>query len=175
MPPNQKVTSELPVLHVGSIPTFDPEKWDFEVEGSVEKPVRLTYKEFMDLPMRASMSDFHCVTGWTRLDDKWEGVSFKTIVDLVKPLNNAKYVTIEAESGYTTSLPLADLLEQDVTMTAEGHLVVSWDLDCSELPAMGTSHFVTPTLLEILGIVNVEAFIPFPAGGMAASWLPGGA
>ncbi|MCW4020870.1 MAG: molybdopterin-dependent oxidoreductase, partial [Candidatus Bathyarchaeota archaeon] len=116
VPPNQKVTSELPVLHVGSIPTFDPEKWDFKVEGLVQKPVRFTYKDFMDLPSKVSISDFHCVTGWSRLDNKWEGVSFKTIVDLVKPLNNARYVTIEAEGDYSTSLPLEDLLDDDVIL-----------------------------------------------------------
>jgi len=116
VPPNQKVTSELPVLHVGSIPTFDPEKWDFKVEGLVQKPVRFTYKDFMDLPSKVSISDFHCVTGWSRLDNKWEGVSFKTIVDLVKPLNNTRYVTIEAEGNYSTSLPLEDLLEDDVVL-----------------------------------------------------------
>jgi len=103
-------------LHVGPIPTFDPEEWDFEVEGLVEKPVRFTYKDLMDLPKKASMSDFHCVTGWSRLDNKWEGVSFRSIVDLVKPLNNARYVTIEAEGGYSTSLPLEDLLDDDVVL-----------------------------------------------------------
>ena len=116
IPPNQKVTSELPVLHIGSVPTFDPEKWDFEVEGLVEKPVRWTYKDFIGLPKKVSISDFHCVTGWSRLDNKWEGVSFKAIVDLVNPLNNARYVTIEAEGEYSTSLPLQDLLDDDVIL-----------------------------------------------------------
>lgn len=116
IPPNQKVTSELPVFHVGSVPTFDPEKWDCEVKGLVEKPVRLTYKDLMDLPRKESISDFHCVTGWSRLDNRWEGVSFNTIVDLVKPLDNARYVTIEAEGEYTTSLPLEDLLHDDVIL-----------------------------------------------------------
>ncbi len=116
IPPNQRVTSKLPVLHVGPIPKFDPETWDFRVEGLVETPVRLTYEEFLKLPKMVSISDFHCVTGWSRLDNRWEGVTFKTIFDLVKPLKKAKYVTVVAEGNYTTSLPLEDLLHDDVLL-----------------------------------------------------------
>ncbi|MCW4020554.1 MAG: molybdopterin-dependent oxidoreductase, partial [Candidatus Bathyarchaeota archaeon] len=109
IPPNQKVTTKFPVLHVGSVPEFEPEKWDFIVNGLVKNRLRLSYEEFMNLPSAVSVSDFHCVTGWSRLDNKWEGVSFKTIVNLVKPLENARYVTVIAEGDYNTSLPLEDL------------------------------------------------------------------
>ena len=114
--PNQRVTSKFPVLHVGSIPKFDPKKWDFIVEGLVENPLRLTYDDFLKLPKMVSVSDFHCVTGWSRLDNKWEGVAFKTISGLVKPLKQAKYVTVVAEGNYTTSLPLEDLLDDNVLL-----------------------------------------------------------
>jgi DMSO/TMAO reductase YedYZ molybdopterin-dependent catalytic subunit len=116
IPPNQRVTSKFPVLHVGNIPTFDPRTWGFVVEGLVENPLRLTYEKFLNLPKIVRASDFHCVTGWSKLDNKWEGVSFRTISDLVKPLKNAKYVTIVSEGNYTTSLPLEDLLDDDVLL-----------------------------------------------------------
>ena len=116
IPPNQRVTSKFPVLHVGNIPTFDPRTWDLVVEGLVENPLRLTYEKFLNIPKIVSASDFHCVTGWSKLDNKWEGVSFRTISDLVKPLKNAKYVTIVSEGNYTTSLPLEDLLDDDVLL-----------------------------------------------------------
>ncbi len=116
VPPNQRVTSKFPVLHVGPIPKFDPEKWDFTVEGLVETPVRLTYEEVLNLPKTVSVSDFHCVTGWSKLDNKWEGVAFQTVSELVKPLKKAKYVMVVAEGDYTTSLPLAELLENDVLL-----------------------------------------------------------
>jgi DMSO/TMAO reductase YedYZ molybdopterin-dependent catalytic subunit len=90
--------------------------WDFRVEGLVQNPVRLSYEEFLKLPKAVDVSDFHCVTGWSRLDNKWEGVLFKTICDLVKPLKEAKYVTIVCEDEYTTSLPLEDLLDPDVLL-----------------------------------------------------------
>jgi len=116
IPPNQRVTSKFPVLHLGAIPKFDPKTWDFMVEGLVENPLRLTYEKFLKLPRMVSVSDFHCVTGWSRLDSRWEGVAFKTISDLVKPLKEAKYVTVVAERDYTTSLPLEDLLDNDVLL-----------------------------------------------------------
>ncbi len=116
IPPNQRVTSRFPVLHEGSIPKFDPETWDFVVEGLVKEPIRLTYQEFMKLPKVVSVSDFHCVTGWSKLDNKWEGVAFKTISGMVKPFKEAKYVTVVAQGDYTTSLPLEDLLNNDVLL-----------------------------------------------------------
>lgn len=116
VPPNQAVAEKFPILHEGSVPTFDRNTWDFVVESLVENPVRLTFDQLVKLPTAVSISDFHCVTGWSRLDNRWEGIRFKTIRDLVRPRKNAKYVTIAAEGNYTTSLPLEDLLDDDVIL-----------------------------------------------------------
>ena len=121
IPPNQRITSNFPVLHYRSVLTFDPKTWDFRVEDLVHNPVKLTYYEFLKLPKTVSISDFHCVTGWSRLDNKWEGVLFKTICDLVKPLKEARYVKIACEDEYTTSLPIADLLDPEVILAYELH------------------------------------------------------
>jgi len=86
------------------------------VEGLVENPVHLSYDEFLRLPKVERVSDFHCVTGWSRLDNRWEGAAFKTIADLVKPLKEARYVTVACEGDYTTSLPIKELLEPDVLL-----------------------------------------------------------
>jgi len=119
IPSNQKVTSKFPVLHVGVVPAFDPKLWDFTVEGLVEKPIRMRYDEFKRLPKVLSTSDFHCVTGWSRLGNRWEGVAFKAVVDMVKPLKGARFVTVVAEGDYTTSLPLGQLLDDDVLLAYE--------------------------------------------------------
>jgi DMSO/TMAO reductase YedYZ molybdopterin-dependent catalytic subunit len=108
------------------MPRFDVKAWDFVVEGLVQKSMRLTYSEFLSLPRAISVSDFHCVTGWSRLDNKWEGVAFKTICGIVKPLDKAKYVTVVCDSNYTTSLPLTDLLDDDV--------LLAYRFDDKELP-----------------------------------------
>lgn len=116
IPPNQKVITRLPVLHVGSIPTFDPETWRFVVDGLVAHPVRLRYDELVRLPRVVRVSDFHCVEGWSRLNNRWEGVAFQTLSTLAKPLPAAKYVTVVCAGGYTTSLPLTELLADEVLL-----------------------------------------------------------
>jgi DMSO/TMAO reductase YedYZ molybdopterin-dependent catalytic subunit len=114
LPPHQRKTTDFPVLHIGRVPEFDREKWDFIVKGLVENPIRLTYDEFLALERTQDISDFHCVTGWSRFDNKWEGVRFSVVAKLAKPRSNARFATIECDGGYTTSLPLDEFMEPDV-------------------------------------------------------------
>ncbi len=116
LPPHQRLTTDFPILHFGKVPEFDRRTWDFRAEGLVENPVKLTYDEFLALEKTANVSDFHCVTGWSRFDNKWEGVRFSDIAKLVKPKTNARFATIECDGGYTTSLPLTELMEPDVLL-----------------------------------------------------------
>ena len=63
-----------------------------------------------------SVSDFHCVTSWSRLDNRWEGVTFRTIAELVRPKPQVKYVIGEDDLGYTANLPLVALMDEDVLL-----------------------------------------------------------
>jgi len=114
IPPGQKQTDNFPVLHVGKVPEFDPRTWYFKVEGEVENPSVFSYEEFKKLDAVKDKSDFHCVTGFSILDNVWEGVRFKEIAKLAKPTKKAKFATIFCDGGYTTSLPLQDLMDDDV-------------------------------------------------------------
>jgi DMSO/TMAO reductase YedYZ molybdopterin-dependent catalytic subunit len=116
LPPGQSLTLKWPVLHYGSVPRFDPAKWDFRVSGLVENSVRLTWDEFGRLPRVRTRSDFHCVTRWSRFDNDWDGVEFREILHLVKPRPEAKYVLVHAEQGFTANVPLADLDRDDVLL-----------------------------------------------------------
>jgi len=120
IPPGQVVTSRFPVLHDGPIPPFDPQGWDFRVFGLVEEEVVFSYQEFMSLPKVEIASDFHCVTRWSRLDNLWEGVSFRELMKHIRPKPEAKYVMVHSDGGYTTNLPLPALLDDDV-LFAYGH------------------------------------------------------
>jgi len=102
--------------HFGSVPKFDPNKWSLIIDGEVDKPLSLKWNNFLSLPTIVSLSDFHCVEGWSVLDNKWEGVAFKTIVERASPKDNVKYVFFTCDDGYTTSLPLAELLDDDVLL-----------------------------------------------------------
>ena len=110
LPPGQALTLKWPVLHEGTVPEFDPAMWNFEISGLVEKPVRLTWADFTGLPMRQVTADMHCVTRWSRFDNRWEGVPFTEVAKLAGIKPEARYVMVHAEQGYTSNVPLADLL-----------------------------------------------------------------
>ncbi|MGH9571982.1 MAG: sulfite oxidase-like oxidoreductase [Candidatus Acidiferrales bacterium] len=110
LPPGQSLTLKWPVLHAGSVPRFDPAKWDFQLKGLVEQPVRLTWDEFTRLPMKEIIADMHCVTRWSRFDVRWQGVPFTEVAKLVKIRPEAKHAMVLAEQGYASNDPLVDLM-----------------------------------------------------------------
>jgi DMSO/TMAO reductase YedYZ molybdopterin-dependent catalytic subunit len=120
LPPGQSLTLKWPVLHYGSVPRFDVSRWDFRVTGLVEHPLRLNWEEFNQLPRVERTSDFHCVTRWSRFDNHWTGVAMREILSRVEPLQEAKYVLVHAEQGYTANVPLADL-DRDNVLLATHH------------------------------------------------------
>ncbi len=114
LPPGQSLTLKWPVLHYGSVPRFDFERWDFRVYGMVDAPVRWTWTEFNGLPRVKHLSDFHCVTRWSRFDNLWEGVGFREVLSRVKLKQGVSHVLVHAEQGFTANLPLADLDREEV-------------------------------------------------------------
>jgi DMSO/TMAO reductase YedYZ molybdopterin-dependent catalytic subunit len=114
LPPGQSLTLKWPVLHYGSVPRFDPKRWDFRVYGLVETPMRWTWAEFNALPKVKRHSDFHCVTRWSRFDNDWEGVAFREVLGRVKLKPGAAYVLVHAEQGFTANVPLSDLDREEV-------------------------------------------------------------
>src|SRR6202035_4392584 len=92
VPPGQTLTDKFPVLSYGPAPRFDPAQWDFRVVGMVQEPLRFDYHQFRALPQTKQISDFHCVTTWSRLDNQWEGVSIKDLMTQVKLTPEAAYV-----------------------------------------------------------------------------------
>jgi DMSO/TMAO reductase YedYZ molybdopterin-dependent catalytic subunit len=116
LPPGQSLTLKWPVLHYGSVPRFDSERWDFRIYGLVSSPLRLTWDEFNALPKATRSSDFHCVTRWSRFDNQWQGVAFQELLRRVNPTPSAAYVLVHAEQGYTANIPLADLDREEVLL-----------------------------------------------------------
>jgi len=116
LPPGQIRTDKWPVLHYGSLPHVDLATWDFRIFGRVETPARWTYDEFKKLPRVQVRSDIHCVTRWSRYDNLWEGVSVAELMKRVTIKPDARFVVIHAEQGFTSNLPLAELLHDDVLL-----------------------------------------------------------
>ncbi|HZQ68880.1 MAG TPA: sulfite oxidase-like oxidoreductase [Terriglobales bacterium] len=116
LPPGQSLTLKWPVLHYGSVPRFDPATWDFRLRGLVANPLQLSWDAFNKLPKIETTSDFHCVTRWSRFDNRWKGVSLRELLSRAQPKPEAAYVLVHAEQGYTANVPLADLLHDNVLL-----------------------------------------------------------
>jgi DMSO/TMAO reductase YedYZ molybdopterin-dependent catalytic subunit len=115
VPPGQVITRGWPVLHAGSVPTeLTAASWTLNVHGEVETPFTLSYRELRELPQKSVVADIHCVTSWTKLDTRWEGVPFQEIVSKARATGRAKFVVMECEQGFTTSLPIEALLDDTV-------------------------------------------------------------
>jgi DMSO/TMAO reductase YedYZ molybdopterin-dependent catalytic subunit len=113
IPPHQALTRKWPVLHAGSTPAFKKATWTFHLFGLVKEPWGCDYDTFLALPRVKVQADMHCVTRWSKLDNEWEGVSTRTVLDQVQVDPKAAYVLVHCEEGFTTNLPLADFVGED--------------------------------------------------------------
>ncbi len=116
LPPGQYRTDKWPVLYYGAIPRIDLATWEFTVTGEVDEPGRWTWEEFRRLPHTTVRCDIHCVTAWSRFDNAFEGVAVREIMQRVRPRSGAASVMVHSYGGYTTNLPLAALLDDDVLL-----------------------------------------------------------
>lgn len=114
VPPGQRLTEGLPILHYGEAPMdVELKKWRFSIFGLVDRKRQLTHGEFMKLPRVRVESDVHCVTRWSSLDHAWEGVSTSEIKNLVAINPEARYVVVHAYEGFTTNLPIGEFFSED--------------------------------------------------------------
>jgi DMSO/TMAO reductase YedYZ molybdopterin-dependent catalytic subunit len=122
LPPNQRWVEHILKWgeeHPGiqrTLPEINAKDWRLTVNGLVGNPVELTWEVFLELEQVISVSDFHCVETWSVKDQKWEGVRFSTIQELVKFEKRVRYALFESYDGYTTSLPINELQGDDVLL-----------------------------------------------------------
>ena len=117
LPPGQYLTDKWPVLHAGSVPSTDLAAWNLRVFGEVEQEAALSWAELSELPRSSNVQDIHCVTRWSRFDAQFEGVHWREIAKLVRPLPAARYVIAHSEHGFTANVPLR-FLETDEALLA---------------------------------------------------------
>ena len=114
LPPGQKLTDGFPVLDLGVQPEIPLAEWKLKVDGLVENSVELTWDAFNSLPQVADVSDFHCVTTWSKYDCRWGGVAFTTLYELARPKPEAQFVYFTSFDGYSTNVALEKCLDDDV-------------------------------------------------------------
>jgi DMSO/TMAO reductase YedYZ molybdopterin-dependent catalytic subunit len=140
VPPGQYLTRDFPVLSAGPTPRVDLTTWSFTIDGMVREPISWTWDEIHALAVRDFTVDISCVTKWTKLDTRWTGVSVDTLLEAVELDPAAAFVVAHSYGGYTTNLPLADVVN--------GQAFVAWDYDGQPLePAHGgPARLVVPHL-----------------------------
>jgi DMSO/TMAO reductase YedYZ molybdopterin-dependent catalytic subunit len=147
LPIGQHQVRNWPVLDLGEQPEVATDSWKLEVVGLVENPLTLTWKQFLELPQTDDVSDFHCVTTWSRYDNHWRGVRFKTIAELAVPRDQAHYILCTGHDfmpgsyiPYTVNVPLARAVDDDVL------LVHTWEGEPLPREHGGPVRMITPKL-----------------------------
>ncbi|OYU14849.1 MAG: sulfite oxidase-like oxidoreductase [Alphaproteobacteria bacterium PA4] len=113
LPPGQRLVTNWPVLDLGIQPDVQRADWRLTIDGLVVNPTVWTWNAFLDQPKFEDISDMHCVTQWSRYDNRWEGVSTQHLLSVVQPLPQANHVVLHGYDGYTTNVRLDHFAEED--------------------------------------------------------------
>ena len=147
LPVGQHAVKNWPVLDLGAQPAIATSDWALEVTGLVDNAFTLTWHQFQALPQVEDVSDFHCVTTWSRYENHWRGVRFSTIAELAIPHADAQFVlctSYDVAPGssipYTVNVPLARALDADVL------LVHTWEGKPLAREHGGPCRMITPKL-----------------------------
>jgi DMSO/TMAO reductase YedYZ molybdopterin-dependent catalytic subunit len=109
LPPGQYLTEDFPVLSAGPTPRIERSAWEFTVTTELGREYRWSWQDLLDRPAETPTVDIHCVTKWSKLGTTWEGVSLDTLLADVETA--ADFALVYSYGGYTTNLPLQDLLD----------------------------------------------------------------
>ena len=140
LPPGQHLVTDFPVLSAGPTPRTPLDRWSFTLEGLVASPVTWNWEAFRKLRSQTFTVDIHCVTKWTKLDTTWLGVSIDVLLENAQVDPSAAYVMAFSDGGYTTNVPLAELVN--------GQAFVGYEFDGKPLAPEhgGPARLVVPHL-----------------------------
>jgi DMSO/TMAO reductase YedYZ molybdopterin-dependent catalytic subunit len=116
VPPGQYVTEKWPVLTHGPTPRVDLDAWRLRIWGEVEVERSRTWSELQALPRVEITADFHCVTRFSTLDNRWSGFSTRDVLGGVAVRGEASHVLVHCAGGYATNLPLEDFLAPEALL-----------------------------------------------------------
>ncbi len=116
LPPGQVLTEKWPVLHYGSVPRYEISSWRLRVFGEVEREQLLSYPELLAMPAREVLCDIHCVTTWSRFDNRFQGVPLADLARAAGVDPQAAFVEFHCHQGFTTSVPLEFATAQDALL-----------------------------------------------------------
>lgn len=163
LPPGQHIVKDWPVLDLGQQPVIRPENWRLDITGQIEHPLSLDWVGFKALPQSDRLSDMHCVTTWSRYDNRWQGVATRDLLDQVMPKPEATHVLLTSYDGYTTNMPLADFAAEDAILATD------WEGQPISRTHGGPMRLVVPHLY-LWKSAKWLTRIDFRAGDMAGFW-----
>ncbi|MEO7059599.1 MAG: molybdopterin-dependent oxidoreductase [Lapillicoccus sp.] len=108
LPPGQTLVDDWPVLSAGVTPQVATDDWDFTLVTEHDR-YHWTWDEMQELGVEDVIVDIHCVTHWSKLRMPWRGVPLDALFADVE--TEQDYVMAHSHGGYTTNVPLGELLD----------------------------------------------------------------
>jgi len=138
LPPGQYLTEDFPVLSAGPTPRVNLDTFQLGVTTESGQRHTWSWPELQALPNETLTVDLHCVTKWSKLGTPWRGVRVETLLEDVETA--ADFVLAHSYGGYTTNMPLEDLLE--------GQAWIVYEYDGAPVPAEhgGPARLLVPHL-----------------------------
>jgi DMSO/TMAO reductase YedYZ molybdopterin-dependent catalytic subunit len=121
LPPGQELVRDWPVLDLGTHPNLRPRDWRLTAGGLVAKSIDWGWDDLARQRLGESVSDIHCVTKWSRYDNRWGGMAASDFLAFVQPAPTARFIRLRSYDGYGTTIPIEDFAAPGVM------LATHWD------------------------------------------------
>ena len=138
LPPGQYLADGFPVLSAGPTQYVDTDDWSFTITTETGERSTWSWQDLLAMPVEDVTVDIHCVTKWSKLGTTWRGVSLDTLLEEVETV--AEYTMVHSFGGYTTNVPLEDLLD------GKAWIAYKFDGDDLEPEHGGPARLVVPHL-----------------------------
>lgn len=140
LPPGQHLVRNWPVLDLGQTPNVPKEVWRMDIAGLVDNPQAWSFADLLAQPQTRKVTDIHCVTSWSRYDNRWDGVTTHQLMDVVGVKPETTHVLFTSNDGYTTNMAIEDFA------SADAMIVHSWEGEPLTLDHGGPVRLVVPHL-----------------------------
>ena len=117
VPPGQYVTHDFPVLTAGPTEVVPTERWQLTVTDGTTSAT-FDWAGLHALGLQTLTTDIHCVTHWSKLGTTWRGVPLPTLLEAAG-VEDLPYALVTSYGGYTTNVPLEDLIDRDAMVAVE--------------------------------------------------------
>src|SRR5690349_24988938 len=117
LPPGQYLTEDFPVLSAGPTPRVHTDRWEFTITTETGTRHSWSWAELLALPSEEPTVDLHCVTKWSKLATTWRGVPLEAFFEDIETV--ADFALVHSYGGYTTNLPVEDLLDGQAWIVSE--------------------------------------------------------